>query len=94
MLQPDRMHNGHSNVEKLKLSLEQDVGAVIVAYDVHISLIKITKACTYLNNPNCIFIATNTDRRKMIPDKRVILPGEIAKHNRVFLLNNLKKNII
>uniref|UniRef100_A0A1B6D7H2 Phosphoglycolate phosphatase n=1 Tax=Clastoptera arizonana TaxID=38151 RepID=A0A1B6D7H2_9HEMI len=72
---PDRMFGALPKPDDLKVTLESNVGAVVVGYDVHISLIKIAKACTYLKDPNCLFIATNTDRRKLIADQRYVLPG-------------------
>ncbi|XP_065362165.1 glycerol-3-phosphate phosphatase-like [Calliphora vicina] len=55
------------------LKLEQDVGAVIVGFDEFFSFPKLTKAFCYLNDPQCLFIATNTDDQG--PTPTIMLPG-------------------
>ncbi|CAA9998091.1 unnamed protein product [Nesidiocoris tenuis] len=54
--------------------IEEGVGAVVVGYDLHFSYPKLQKACTYLADPECILIATNTDERFPLPG-RVFAPG-------------------
>ncbi|KAJ3345566.1 hypothetical protein HDU91_007305 [Kappamyces sp. JEL0680] len=43
------------------LELDQDVGAVLVGFDIDINYKKIAKAYTYLKNPETVFLATNDD---------------------------------
>ncbi|RWS17355.1 phosphoglycolate phosphatase-like protein, partial [Dinothrombium tinctorium] len=59
--------------------LDNDVKAIVVAYDIHISLPKLIKACTYAKNVDeNFFIATNTDETFPTPMKHLVVPGSGA----------------
>ena len=49
------------------MQLEENVQAVIVGFDNHFSLAKVCRAASYLENPECIFIATDGDSRIAAP---------------------------
>lgn len=56
--------------------LEQGVGAVVVGFDEHFSLPKLLKASSYIHNdPECLFLATNTDECFPWPDRNILYPG-------------------
>ncbi|KAH8370197.1 hypothetical protein KR093_002591, partial [Drosophila rubida] len=70
---PDQMHGSLGEFMAKHLVLEKDIGAVVVGFDDQFSFPKMTKAASYLNDPNCLFIATNTDERFPMPT--LIVPG-------------------
>lgn len=52
------------------------VGAVVVGFDLFFNYMKLIKACSYLSNPACHFIATNEDQS--LPAKsQIVLPGRV-----------------
>ncbi|MPC48631.1 Glycerol-3-phosphate phosphatase [Portunus trituberculatus] len=59
-----------------KLGLDPEVGAVAVGFDREFSYDKLVRAITYLANPECLFMATNTDEKYMVTGTPLYLPGE------------------
>ena len=60
------------------------VNAVVVGFDYDFSYMKLIKACSYLRNPRCHFVATNEDAT--LPNKSdIVFPGWLiyAKQNMV-----------
>ncbi|KAI9145932.1 HAD-like domain-containing protein [Paraphysoderma sedebokerense] len=52
---------------------DPEVGAVVCGFDMDINYKKLAKAFTYLRNPDCLFIATNTDTT--FPTHGTLFPG-------------------
>ncbi len=55
----------------------EDVGAVVVGMDYNISFNKLVKACTNIEKFNCLFIASNYDKKMPNPELTVPGPGAI-----------------
>ncbi|XP_049810292.1 glycerol-3-phosphate phosphatase isoform X2 [Schistocerca nitens] len=72
--EPDPMVCDMGTLVSSKIKLDPEVGAVIVGFDEQISYPKILKAGSYLKNPDCLFLATNTDQQ--FPSKsNIVIPG-------------------
>jgi 4-nitrophenyl phosphatase len=69
--------NDNSNIEDMahigSMKLDENVGAVLLGFDLDINYKKYAKAFTYLLDPNCKFLATNSDLT--YPAGRTIFPG-------------------
>lgn len=70
---PDIIHSTLQQFLNNDFHPEKNVGAVIIGFDEHFSFPKMTKAASYLNDKNCLFIATNTDER--FPMEHYVIPG-------------------
>lgn len=55
--------------------LHPNIGAVIVGFDEYFSFKKLLRASSYLDRPDCLFVATNTDERFPSKDAGVVIPG-------------------
>ena len=49
---------------------------MVVGFDSNFSYMKLIKAVTFLNKPDCVFIATNEDTR-LPANSDVIIPGNL-----------------
>ncbi|XP_042902635.1 glycerol-3-phosphate phosphatase isoform X2 [Parasteatoda tepidariorum] len=57
------------------LKLDPEVGAVVVGFDHHVSYPKLTKAASYVRNPDTLFIATNRDEQFPSGNTGLTMPG-------------------
>lgn len=60
--------------EVVSIEIERDIGAVLVGYDPGFNLRMVAKACSYLKNPDCVFVGTNEDSCLPI-DSPLLVPG-------------------
>ena len=58
----------------INVEIEQDIGAVLVGYEAGFNLRMVTKACSYLKNPACVFVGTNEDSSLPI-ESPLLVPG-------------------
>lgn len=70
---PDENSENITKFLRDEFTLNPNVGAVIVGFDEFFNFKKMVRACSYLDRPECIFIATNTDER--FPTPQCIIPG-------------------
>lgn len=57
------------------VTLNKDVGAVLVGFDQHFSYPKLFKAASFLKDPNVLFVATNTDEGFPVAGTNFVMPG-------------------
>ncbi|KAK6481718.1 glycerol-3-phosphate phosphatase [Huso huso] len=69
---PDPVFGGQS--DWADVPLDPEVKAVVVGFDEHFSYMKLSKALKYLDNPDCLFVGTNTDSRLPLEGGRAV-PG-------------------
>lgn len=70
---PDENNGGIMKFLGEEFQLDPNVGAVIVGFDEFFNFKKMTRACSYLERPGCLFLATNTDER--FPTPECVIPG-------------------
>lgn len=68
--------------------LHSDVKAVLVAYDEDFNFLKLAKACCYLRDSECLFIASDPDPWHPVRGGRVT-PGKLTMHIDTVHNNNI-----
>lgn len=91
---PDEMKTDYLTYSKENENLDEDVGAVVVGFDEHFSYGKLAKAASYLENPSCLFIATNADAQKLVNRDNIIVPGPGAIVNALIACTGRKPYVI
>jgi len=76
---PDPLNTNLGEFVNNEFKPDPSVGAVIVGFDEQFSFVKMVRAGSYLNDPKCIFIATNTDERFPLPGYVIPGTGSIVK---------------
>jgi len=69
----DSQQNVTSEDDCIRIELDPEVGAVICGWDIAFNYYKLCKACFYLKNENCHFIATNLDAYDHVAGRNI--PG-------------------
>ncbi|XP_071551872.1 glycerol-3-phosphate phosphatase-like [Panulirus ornatus] len=65
----------YSALAQGSLGLDPQVGAVAVGFDREFNYDKIVRATSYLADPECLFLATNTDEKYIVTGTRYHLPA-------------------
>jgi hypothetical protein len=62
-----------ADFKKEVLNLDNDVGAVVIDFDLNINYIKMMKAVLHLRDPDCFFVVGGLDVKVPIQDEMNIL---------------------
>ncbi|KAL6744544.1 hypothetical protein Aduo_017467 [Ancylostoma duodenale] len=74
---PEPQDNSDGSAFMFDIDLEEEpskVGAVVVGYEKHFNYHKLMKAANYLQQPHCLFVATNEDETCPGPNPNIITP--------------------
>ncbi|ETN79001.1 phosphoglycolate/pyridoxal phosphate phosphatase family protein [Necator americanus] len=74
---PEPQDNSDGSAFMFDIELEEEpsnVGAVVVGYEKHFNYHKLMKAANYLQQPHCLFVATNEDETCPGPNPHIITP--------------------
>ncbi|GMR45913.1 hypothetical protein PMAYCL1PPCAC_16108 [Pristionchus mayeri] len=73
--EPEDKSDGSAFMFDIKLEIQpEDVGAVVVGYEKHFNYHKLMKAANYLQEPDCLFVATNEDETCPGPNPNIVTP--------------------
>ncbi|CAN7998749.1 unnamed protein product [Ixodes hexagonus] len=72
---PDPVPNEWLKWAVEEMAPDKEVKAVVVGFDEHMGFMKCMRAASYLKDPNCLFLATNTDETYPCPNKNIVVPG-------------------
>ncbi|KAM4624259.1 glycerol-3-phosphate phosphatase [Polymixia lowei] len=67
-------HISGGQIDWANVPLDPEVKAVVVGFDPHFSYMKLSRAMQYLTDPDCLFVATNTDNRLPLEGGKAV-PG-------------------